>query len=87
MLAGLQLTDAPPAESDTVYGFCEDVGLPTTLADLGLADCSRADLMKVAEKACDPVEGIHHEAGVITPEKVLHAILAADAMGRSRKMS
>ena len=84
-LAGLQLTGAPTAESDTAFAFCESVGLPTTLADLGLAAPDRVDLMRVAEKACDPVECIHHEAGEIAPEQVLHSILAADAIGRRRK--
>ena len=84
-LAGLQLAGAPAAESDTVFSFCESIGLPTTLADLGLPQVDRADLMRVAEKACDPAECIHHEAGEITPEQVLHAILAADAIGRRRK--
>ena len=41
--------------------------------------------MKVAQKACAPQEGIHHEAICITPEKVLAAMLAADALGRARK--
>ncbi len=85
LLAGLHLIDAAPNEIDEVYAFCETVGLPTTLADIGLANCERTRLMKVAEKACDPVECIHHEAGLITPDKVLHAVLAADAIGASRK--
>ena len=85
VLAGLQLTDAPPAESDTVYAFCESIGLPTTLADLGLPGIDPARLMKVAEKTCDPAECIHHEAGRILPSNVLHAILAADAIGQQRK--
>jgi len=84
VLAGLQLTDALPEESDTVYAFCEQIGLPTTLADLGLEDCNRSRLLQVAEKACAPVESIHHEAGVVTPDKVLQAILAADAIGQRR---
>ncbi len=85
VLAGLQLSDAPPAVMDTVYGFCETVGLPTTLADLGLTNVDRARLTLVAQKACAPEECIHHEAGVITPENVLHALIAADALGRARK--
>ncbi|RPI03560.1 MAG: glycerol dehydrogenase, partial [Zetaproteobacteria bacterium] len=52
VLAGLQLTDAPPDESARVCAFCEDVGLPTTLADLGLGEVDRTRLMRVAEKAC-----------------------------------
>jgi glycerol dehydrogenase len=85
VLAGLQLTDAPGEESATVFSFCEEVGLPTTLADIGLKKCDRTYLMQAAEKACAPDETIHHEAGTITPEKVLHAMLAADAIGEYRK--
>lgn len=85
VLAGLQLTDASPEESDTVFSFCEKVGLPTTLADIGLKNPTQDQLMLVAEKACIPGEGIHHEAGKITPNKVLEAILAANALGEYRK--
>ena len=85
VLAGLQLTDADPDESARVYAFCEEVGLPTTLADIGLPNSHRDDLMPAAEKACAPGEATHHEAGEITPEKVLHALLAADAIGERRK--
>ncbi len=85
LLAGLQLTDAPPEESARVLAFCEDVGLPTTLADIGLGNVDRNRLMRVAEKACAPGEYIHHEAGKITPEDVLQALLAANAIGAHRK--
>ncbi len=85
VLAGLQLTDAAPQESDAVFSFCEDVGLPTTLADIGLGNADRQKLMLAAEKACAPGQPIHHEAGVITPAKVLDAMLAADAIGEGRK--
>ena len=85
VLAGLQLTDAPPEESDIVFSFCEEVGLPTTLADIGLGNADRDRLMLVAERACAPGSSIHHEAGEITPERVLHAMLSADAIGEHRK--
>jgi len=85
VLAGLQLTDAPADETATVYSFCEDVGLPTTLADVGLGHTDQQHLMKAAEKACAPDQPIHHEAGAITPEGVLDAMLAADALGRHRR--
>jgi glycerol dehydrogenase len=85
VLAGLQLTDVPPEESSVVFSFCEEVGLPTTLGNIGLRDLDRDRLMRVAEKACCPGEGIHHEAGKITPERVLDAILAADAIGEYRR--
>jgi len=84
VLAGLFLTDAAPEEIDEVYAFCEQIGLPTTLAHIGIQQPDRNQLMKVAEKACAPAEGIHHEAGVITPQKVLNAMLMADNYGKSR---
>ncbi len=85
VLTGLVLTDASPEETDTVYTFCENIGLPTTLADIGLAGAETEKLMKAAQKACEPEQSIHHEAGKITPQKVLNAMLAANAAGLARK--
>jgi glycerol dehydrogenase len=85
VLAGLQLTDASPEESDVVFSFCEKIGLPTTLADIGIHNFDRDKIMLVAQKACAPGEYIHHEAGEITPEKVFNSILAANAIGEKRK--
>lgn len=87
LLTGLHLVDASPDEINEVYQFCEAVGLPTTLTAIGLAGCGRERLLQVAQKACAPEECIHHEAGIVTPDKVLYALLAADAVGRQRKGS
>jgi glycerol dehydrogenase len=87
VLAGLQLTDAPVEESEAVFSFCEQVGLPTTLGDISVDNGDLKKLMLAAEKACAPGEYIHHEAGIITPEKVLNAMLAADAIGCARRDS
>lgn len=86
-LTGLHLTDAIPEELETVYSFCEDIGLPTTFSEIGIEDINRNKLMEAAIKACAPTDSIHHEAGNITPEKVLSAMIAADAMGKIRKKS
>jgi glycerol dehydrogenase len=85
VLASLQLSDASSDEVATVFSFCEEVGLPTTLADIGLRNADQRQLMEVAERTCAPGQPIHHEAGVITPLKVLDAMLAADALGQERK--
>ncbi|MEQ8167270.1 MAG: glycerol dehydrogenase [Candidatus Eremiobacterota bacterium] len=85
VLAGLHLTDACPQEMEDVYTFCEKIGLPTTFADIGLKNIDRNKLMKVAVKACEPIEAIHNEAGIITPEKIFNAMIAADAAGELRK--
>ena len=86
VLVGLHLTDALPSEMETVYSFCEKIGLPTTFEEIGLATIDKNKLTKVAIKSCSPEESIHHEAGQITPEKVLCAMIAADAMGKNRKI-
>lgn len=84
-LAGLVLTGAETKEIDTVFTFCEDVGLPTTLDEIGLKNVPPEQLLPAAEKACAADSSIHHEAGIMTPIKVLHALQAADAMGKRRK--
>lgn len=81
------MADAPPDEIEFVYSFCERIGLPTTLADIGVTDAGRNRLFEAAVKACAPAESIHHEAVHITPEKVLNAMIVADAMGRERKLN
>jgi len=83
-LASLFLTDKEPELIDEVYTFCEEVGLPTTLAEIGLDKVSDADLMKVAEAACAPGETIHNELIPITPQRVFWALKAADAEGLRR---
>ena len=84
-LSGLFLADAAPQEITEVYGFCEQVGLPTTFAQIGIRQPDKARLLKAAEKACAPAEGIHHEAGTITPSKVLNAMCLADQYGQARQ--
>ncbi len=87
VLAGLLLTNSSNQEIDTVYGFCRDVGLPTTLADIGLKDAGPERLMIAAERACAEGQPIYHEEGEITPEKVLEAMIAADTEGRERTLA
>jgi len=86
VLAGLHLTDALPQEMETVYSFFEQIGLPTSFSDIGIKEINKNKLMEVALKACAPTESIHHEAVHITPDKVMNAMILADAMGRARKL-
>ncbi|MHB8910376.1 MAG: glycerol dehydrogenase [Syntrophales bacterium] len=85
LLASLFLTDKPKSVIEEVYAFCGSVGLPTTLADIGLSAVSRDDLKRVADRICIDGEFIHHEAVEVTPDAVVHALLAADGEGRRRK--
>lgn len=84
-LAGLFLSGHTGKVLDEVYGFCEKVGLPTTLSDIGLKKVSRNELLDAAEGACASGESIHHEPFSVTAETVRDAMIAADAYGRARK--
>ncbi len=68
-----------------VFSFCETVGLPTTLGDIGLSDISDTALMKVAESGCAEGETIHNEPIPVTAEMVFSALKVTDAFGKSRK--
>jgi glycerol dehydrogenase len=84
-LAGLFLADRPSQVIHEVYDFCESVGLPTTLTDIGIPDASDDDLRIVAEAACGEGETIHHEPCPISADAVVAALKTADRFGRSRR--
>jgi glycerol dehydrogenase len=84
-LASLFLTDKPRKVIEEVYSFCESIGLPTTLAEIGLPQATDEDLMRVARAAMDKDNPIHNEPLTITPEAIVDAIKMADYEGRVRK--
>ncbi|MEL6103883.1 MAG: glycerol dehydrogenase [Pseudomonadota bacterium] len=85
VLASLFLTDEPTPRIDKVYDFCLDVGLPVTLADIGLADPSDDVLLEIAQASCAPGETIHNETHEVSPEIVVWALKMANAEGERRK--
>ncbi|QIS06173.1 iron-containing alcohol dehydrogenase [Nocardia brasiliensis] len=82
VLTQLVLEGAPSAEIDTVLDFCAAVGLPTTLAALGLADAGASTLAAIATRATAPGETMHNEPFEVDAGMVLDAMRAADALGR-----
>lgn len=84
-LASLFLTDKSASMIDTVYGFCEEVGLPTTLDEIGLKGVTDEELKLVAEKAFDKSSRIHYEPHRISVDAIVNALKVADAYGKSRK--
>ena len=79
-LVQLILEGAGRDEFLTVMDFCQKVGLPITLAEMGVTDPER--VMLAAEKACIAGESIHNMIGDVTPAQLFDAILAADKLGR-----
>jgi glycerol dehydrogenase len=84
-IASLFLTDKPDDLIYEVYSFCESVGLPTTLAEIGLENVTDTELAKVAEATCAEGETIHNEPFPVEPDLVRFALKAADEEGRRRK--
>lgn len=81
-LVQLVLENASSEELEEVLQFCLCVGLPVTLAQIGLADATREQLMQVAKASCAEGESIYNMPMEITADKVFAAIVAADAIGR-----
>ncbi|OUQ80255.1 glycerol dehydrogenase [Flavonifractor sp. An100] len=81
-LVQLVLQNADMEQIEEVLDFCCSVGLPTTLAQLGITEVKEEEIMAIAQAACAPGETIHNMPMEVTAEKVYAAILAADALGR-----
>lgn len=81
----LVLQNASEELLEEVIGFCMTVGLPTTLAELGIKEIKEEQIMAIAEAAAVPGETIHNMPMEVTADKVYAAILGADALGKFYK--
>lgn len=82
-LTQLILEGKPRAEIEELLTFSCEVGLPVTLAQVGLQDCGSAVVAKVAERTVAQGETIHNEPFAVSPVMVADAIRSADAAGRA----
>jgi len=81
VLCELMMENADDATVDEVYRFCVDVGLPVTLAQLGMANVTDEMLNTIADAALHNV--IHAEPMmVVTRETIKSAIITADSLGK-----
>jgi glycerol dehydrogenase len=85
LLVQLVLEGQPRSVMAEVVDFAGEVGLPLTLADIGLEGLSKETLQQIADRSTAKGETIHNEPFEVRPDTVADAILAADAMGRSWK--
>ena len=56
--------------------FYQEIGLPTSLADLGLSQITIAELEHIAEIACQPNSDIHRLPFSVSPSQVLAAMVS-----------
>jgi glycerol dehydrogenase len=85
LLVQLILEGQPRSVREEVLHFATEVGLPVTLAEIGLMDLPAELLERVAVRATADGETIHNEPFEVRPDMVADAIRAADALGRAWK--
>lgn len=77
----LVLENAPMEELLSIIKYCQSVGLPTCMADLGIKDVTPEKVMKVAVGATAENETIHNMPFEVSAQMVYAAIYAADRLG------
>jgi len=87
LLAQLMLEAQTEPAVQEVLAFCSSVGLPMTLAEIGIERPSPELLRRIGERATIPEETIHNEPMPVTAEMVVDALRAADAAGMSYRKS
>lgn len=85
ILGQLALEAWDDEEIDKYCRLCIHLGLPVTLAELGMADLTDDEIMSMAELACQDGETIHNTVTPVTPRVVFDAIKTADELGRQYK--
>lgn len=85
VLVQLMLEGKPRLVVEQVLQFATEVGLPTTLAEVGLGEMTGEMLHRIATRSTAKGETIHNEPFEVGPEIVSDAIRAADATGRAWK--
>ena len=85
LLVQLVLEGQPRPVLEQVLHFAAEVGLPVTLAEIGLTDLPAELLQQIANRATAKGETIHNEPFEVRPDMVADAIRAADALGRAWK--
>ena len=82
-LVQLVLEGAEQEEVDEVLAFATSVGLPVTLGEIGCGSLTDDALRTVAVRATREDDTMRNEPFPVTPDALIDAIRAADAIGRS----
>jgi glycerol dehydrogenase len=85
-LTQLVLENAPKSEIDEVIRIIKVVGLPLTLADMGLKTFVEAEWRNVAKIACAEGDTMGNMTMELTEDDVYQAMIAANAMAERYKV-
>lgn len=83
VLVQLIVEGAPAEELDQLYDFYNQVGLPTTFADLDIPDATGEDIMQVARESMKSYWDV--EPFTVNPQMVYDGIMLANALGMEKK--
>ena len=83
VITQLVLENAPKEELNQVLDFCVSVGLPVTMAQIGVTEPTEEKIYQVAEIACAESDTARNMPFEVNPDMIVGAIWAADAMGRA----
>ncbi len=82
ILVQFVLEKRPQAFMDDMLSFLKKLGLPTTLAQLGVTEADRGAIRAMVEKVCTPPNLVYNMPCAITPDILEKAIYEADSLGR-----
>ncbi|WP_411876632.1 glycerol dehydrogenase [Vulcanococcus limneticus] len=85
LLTQLVLEGRPQGEIEEIYSFQRAVGLPVTLAAVGVDADNDAQLLTIAERSLIPGESSHNEPFEVSTDALISALKAADQLGRRWK--
>ena len=80
-LTQLILENQPKELLDRVFKFCHSVGLPVTLAEIGLKDASKQLLMRGVEASSGKGSLVHNEPFTVTPQMLYESLINTDRIG------
>ncbi len=83
LITQLVLEGQPQSEIDMIIEFQRTVGLPITLAEVGIDSNDEDAVRLIAETTVAPGETCHHEPFEVRAEAIRDAMLAADKLGRA----
>ena len=81
LLTQLIAEGRPQTELQIVLKFCSDVGLPITLAGVGVDAGDDEAIKEIAQRATVPGETSHNGPVKVDAKVIAHAIRAADRCG------
>ncbi len=80
----LLLASRPGSEIDEAIGFCLDLGLPATLADLGLAEINTVDLVQAVSASIQPDGALGRIIPDLSAGRLAEAIRTASRLAEKR---